>query len=263
MKKLLLAMILIIASVSLFADVIRNISEDLLNACLSNMQVGDPGFAGDKPTLRLGNDPYSWKLTWTKGATGTGYVGIPVGAFADTQFITVRYRVNSVNNANITIKNIYNKPNDAENPYRLMGSLTEPNAYTLKGEDLTVGEVKEITFENTRRTLGDGGYSEIVNVEFSGEGTCEFELFDIYLFNSKGEKYSCFDYDWSMRNFEMPPNYKEGKLFTRDHTVYIGMSTVEASHPDGQARIKRLKELVPNLGCDGGDLATLLALNRG
>ena len=113
MKKLLV-LLLIILAVTAQAKVIKELPEDLLNACLMNMQVGDPMLSGDKPTVKLGNTPYSWIISWKNQGQGTGFVSLPTGAFADTRQIKVKYKINSLDNATFTIKNQYNNINKAE-----------------------------------------------------------------------------------------------------------------------------------------------------
>ena len=253
MNKIILVLIFTVLTSALFADVIKTLPEDLLSACLNNLQVEDAALGYDKPSVKIG-DPYSWIVSYEKGGYGMGFLCIPCGSVWDVKTIKIKYRVLAKDNASLKFVGRYNVMGDYANDYKLVAELTDNCEYTFTQEDLKEGEIKEVSFDNVRYKPDNFGFMQAVVFNFAGN-SMTIEIIEVDLINSKGDIFNLWDYDWSMRAFELPPYVGKGKMPEIPNTIYTGSSCLEVTNKDGRERILRLKEIIPNLGFDGNGYA--------
>ncbi|MBQ7258077.1 MAG: hypothetical protein IJS60_10360 [Abditibacteriota bacterium] len=254
----LFIIILILLSSSVFSYPIKDLSEDMVVACLKNLQVDDSALNGDKPSVICYKHPlYKWNVKWEKTKDGWGSLVIPVGSVWDVKQIRIKYKINSINNAQIQFRGRYNTRESYANDYIILtnGSMKD-NCEMYLSPDLSM---TECVFENQRWAPDNYGWMQAIGFSFTGEGPVDMDIFSIQLIDSKGSVFDLWSYDWSMRCFEFPPYIPEGKLSAPLGTVYMGTSPLEGACEEGQKRILRLKELIPNLGCDGCGYAPGLA----
>jgi len=262
MKKAIITLFFLLICIVANSAPIKSLSENILNSCLANLQVQDSALNGDVPKISLlktGN--YGWNISWKTGANGNGSLVIPVGAVADITDMKINYKVTS-KTGDVSLKFVgrYNRKSEFADYYLglMHAKPVMPLEYLFNNNDLTTDQIKTVTVKNPRWAKDNYGFMQAVSLEFAGQGNINLELYSIELINSKNEVFDVFSYDWDMRSFELPPYITKGKIPTGKNTIYIGMSSLEAACDEGRKRILRLKELVPNLGCDGCDYAAAL-----
>ncbi|MBQ0104988.1 MAG: hypothetical protein KBT47_03005, partial [Armatimonadetes bacterium] len=249
MKKIIIAILVLALSSGIYAKPIKDLSEDLVVACLKNLQTEDRALSGDRPEITCHKGKtYFWNVKWTCGNEGWGLLNVPVGSVWDVKEIRVKYKINKAENVKIQFRGRYNTRESYANDYIILtnGSM---KINCEKDFPNTVG-YGELVFENQRWSEDNYGWMQAVGISFSGKGSADMDLFSLELINSAGEVFSLWDYDWSMRVYSAPPIIPEGAFPVIPHTVYMGTSPLEAACQEGRERIKRLKELIPNLGCD-------------
>ncbi|MBQ7258076.1 MAG: hypothetical protein IJS60_10355 [Abditibacteriota bacterium] len=262
MKKIILILIVIISLYHYaWAKPIKDLPEPLLQACITNLQVEDCMLMYDKPYVNLGV-PYSWVVTYNPGQYKKGVLNIPCGAVWDVKSIRVKYKIRENSLSQIRLYGRYNRKSEFANDY-IKGAHAKPVStnceYILSPEESAVGDEKEIVYENDRWAPDNQGYMEAFGIDMTGDARCVIEIFSIEFIKSDGSVFDLWSYDWDMRAYEPVPGMNNDPFPSLDHTIYIGMSSLEQTCEEGRNRILRLKQLIPNLGCDGNGYATALA----